>query len=211
MKFLALTAVAAALSSLASAIPTRRDEVTSADEVTKPAFTGTLVSYPSTVAQGQNISVAYDTSVRRLNSFCPTTRTDILSSRVRCRHTTPRRITRPRSAASTSVCKDPHPSSSSRTRSCPTGSSLSLTGSTREARAGGSTRASRCRVPCTSLENTVGSRSLPSRPGRSRPPSRAAVLIVTEHQLAIYDSEAPTYRVQSYNVSVQVTEDEEQS
>merc|ERR1711865_44998 len=128
MKFLALTAVAAALSSLASAIPTRRDEVTSADEGTKPAFTGTLVSYPSTVAQGQNISVAYDTSTHDATPHYPA-----------------------------SVCKDPHPSSSSRTRSCPTGSSLSLTGSTREARAGGSTRASRCRVPCTSLENTSSS------------------------------------------------------
>ncbi|BGP44732.1 hypothetical protein JCM10450v2_000546 [Rhodotorula kratochvilovae] len=31
-------------------------------------------------------------------------------------------------------------------------------------------------------------------------------LIVTEHQVPVYDSEQPFYRVQSYNVSIQVTE-----
>jgi len=32
-----------------------------------------------------------------------------------------------------------------------------------------------------------------------------AVLIVTEEQLNVYDPQQPIYRVQSYNVSVQVT------
>ncbi|TNY19772.1 hypothetical protein DMC30DRAFT_417583 [Rhodotorula diobovata] len=168
MKFLALTAVAAALSSLASAIPTRRDEVTSADEVTKPAFTGTLVSYPSTVAQGQNISVAYDTSTHDATPHYPA-----------------------------SICsvdlglQGPAPIVFKPDSFMPYGI-LSLANGLNTGGPGGW------------VNTSVALPSAVYEPGEY-------FLIVTEHQLAIYDSEAPTYRVQSYNVSVQVTEDEEQS
>lgn len=59
MKFLALTAVAAALSSLASAVPMKRDE-----SPVRPAYTGRLVSYTDSVPLGGNLSVAYSALVR---------------------------------------------------------------------------------------------------------------------------------------------------
>lgn len=60
MKFLALAAVAAAFSSLASAVPMKRDE-----SPVRPAYTGRLVSYTDSVPLGGNLSVSYIASVRR--------------------------------------------------------------------------------------------------------------------------------------------------
>lgn len=37
-------------------------------------------------------------------------------------------------------------------------------------------------------------------------PFRNAVLIVTEHQIAAYTEDALPYRVQTYNISIEVTE-----
>lgn len=37
-------------------------------------------------------------------------------------------------------------------------------------------------------------------------PCRNAVLIVTEHQIAAYTENALPYRVQTYNISIEVTE-----
>ncbi|GAA5908751.1 hypothetical protein JCM8208_006778 [Rhodotorula glutinis] len=157
MKFLALTAVAAALSSLASAVPMKRDE-----SPVKPAYTGTLVSYTDSVPLGGNLSVAYIASAGSSEPHYP--------------------------AAIRSVdlgLQGPGPIVVSTDDFSPFGILQLATG----LETGG---------PGAWVNKTVTLPDAVYKPGEY-------FLIITEDQLAVYDSQQPIYRVQSYNVSVQVT------
>ncbi|GAA5926264.1 hypothetical protein JCM3775_000973 [Rhodotorula graminis] len=158
MKFLALVAVAAALSSLASAVPMKRDD----SSPTKPAYTGTLVSYTQSVPFGGNLSVAYDASAQ---SAVPHYAASIIGVDLGLQGPAP-------------IVVSPNDFS-------PFGILKLATGLD----TGG---------PGGWVNTSIALPSAVYKPGEY-------FLIVTEDQLAVYDSEQPVYRVQSYNVSVQVT------
>ncbi|GAA5834463.1 hypothetical protein JCM9279_004323 [Rhodotorula babjevae] len=157
MKFLALTAAAAALSSLASAIPMKR-----AESPVKPAYTGRLVSYTESVPLGGNLSVAYNTATQDSTPHYPA------------------------SIRSVDIgLQGPAPIFVSPDDFAPFGILQLATG----LETGG---------PGGWVNTSVTIPDAVYKPGQY-------FLIVTEDQLAIYDSQQPIYRVQSYNVSVQVT------